>query len=37
LDLEAAGDVEGHIAWVTILERITKPLREAPGMTETVQ
>ena len=37
LDLEAAGDVEGHNAWVMIRERITKLLREAPGMTKTVQ
>jgi hypothetical protein len=37
LELEAAGDVEGHITWTLILERIIKLLRKEPGPGETVQ
>lgn len=37
LELEAARDVEGHSAWVMILERIVKLLREEPAPGERVQ
>jgi hypothetical protein len=37
LELEAAGDVESHIAWTLILERILKLLRKGPGPWESVQ
>jgi hypothetical protein len=37
LALEAAEDVEGHITWTLILERIITLLREEPAPGETVQ
>jgi len=37
LELEAAGDVEGHITWLMIGERVTKLLRERPAPREAVQ
>jgi hypothetical protein len=37
LELEAAEDVEGHIIWTLILERIITLVREEPGPGERVQ
>jgi hypothetical protein len=37
LELEAAGDVEGHITWTLILERIIELLQEAPKPGERAQ
>jgi hypothetical protein len=36
-DLEAAGDVAGHSAWMLILERVIKLLQKKPGFGERVQ
>jgi hypothetical protein len=37
LELEVAGDVEGHITWTLILKRIVKLLRKEPDEGESVQ
>jgi hypothetical protein len=37
LNLEAVGDVDGHITWTLILERIIELLQEAPKPGERVQ
>jgi hypothetical protein len=37
LELEAAGDVDGHIAWLMIGERVTKLLRDKPAPGEVLQ
>ena len=37
LELEAAGDMEGHITWLMIGERVTKLLRQKPAPGEAVQ
>jgi hypothetical protein len=36
-EFEAAGDVEGHSAWVMILQRIVKLLRKTSEPGDTVQ